>query len=54
MRLTFTASSAASSLGTVRATITTFAPFAASWQATAFPIPSEPPVITTVYWQGIC
>lgn len=37
-----------SSFLTVRATITTLAPFSASWQATAFPIPSEPPVTTTV------
>lgn len=46
-------SSAALSLEVVRATITTFAPFAASWDATALPIPSEPPVMTTVCQQEI-
>lgn len=29
--------------------MTTLAPFSASWQATALPMPSEPPVITAVY-----
>lgn len=46
---TLIVSRADSSFEVVRATITTFAPLAASWQATDFPIPSEPPVITAVY-----
>lgn len=46
--LTFISLTAVTSLETVRATTTTFAPFADSSSATALPMPSEPPVITTV------
>lgn len=39
---------AAASFSRERDTITTFAPFLASWMAADRPIPSDPPVISTV------
>jgi hypothetical protein len=47
-KLTWISTNAFSSFPTLRATIITFAPFWDSCIATAFPIPSEPPVRRTV------